>query len=170
MNSRKDLPYTYPLQCSREPLEEYWQVLSRRVWMEDTESGGGVGCSCVFRIESRSRLPLIFQQIVEGAATIGWAICAAFILPDFPSNTKKFNAREKELAISRLEADHAHHRSEDNMLSSLQALKQALSSWQVWLMTAGYMVIVGSSTLSYFYPTLVGINRTQSMPCVFDTR
>lgn len=93
--------------------------------------------------------------VIEGAATVGWALCAGFILPDFPSNTKKFNAREKELAISRLEKDHAHDRLEDNRLSSLQATKQALSSWQVWLMTAGYMVIVGSSTLSYFYPTLV---------------
>lgn len=98
---------------------------------------------------------------------MGWAICAGFILPDFPSNTKKFTPREKELAISRLEEDHAHNRSEDSQLSSLQATKQALSSWRVWLLTAGYMVIVGSSTLSYFYPTLVSIPK---LGVIWDTR
>ena len=65
------------------------------------------------------------------------------------------NDRERELAISRLEADNVHIRAEDNHLSSLQALSQSIRNWRTWLFVAGYMVIVGSSTLSYFYPTLV---------------
>lgn len=40
-------------------------------------------------------------------------------------------------------------------MTSFQALIRALSNWRVWIHIAGYMVIVGSSTLSYFYPTLV---------------
>lgn len=95
-------------------------------------------------------------QIVEGAATIVWAICASFILLDFPQNTKRLTERERELAISRLAADNTITRTEDNpKLSPLQALAMALGNWRTWLLTAGYMVIVGSSTLSYFYPTLV---------------
>ena len=31
----------------------------------------------------------------------------------------------------------------------------SIRNWRTWLLVAGYMVIVGSSTLSYFYPTLV---------------
>lgn len=94
--------------------------------------------------------------IVEGAATCGWALVAGFILPDFPTNTKKFNDKEKALALSRLQADDVHNRTEDSpRLTSLQAMKQSLASWRVWIMILGYMVIVGSSTLSYFYPTLV---------------
>lgn len=42
-----------------------------------------------------------------------------------------------------------------HQLSHLQALKQALTNWRVWLFVIGYMAVVGSSTLSYFYPTLV---------------
>lgn len=95
-------------------------------------------------------------QIVEGAATVGWAMCAAFILPDFPANTKRLTSRERELAISRLEADNVHGRTEDTPhLTSLQALRQSVTNWRTWILVAGYMVIVGSSTLSYFYPTLV---------------
>ena len=93
---------------------------------------------------------------MEGAATVGWAIVAAFILPDFPANTKKLTQGERELAISRLEADHVNSRTEDTpRLTSLQALRQSITNWRTWLLVAGYMVIVGSSTLSYFYPTLV---------------
>lgn len=64
--------------------------------------------------------------------------------------------RQREIAISRLEEDSGHGQSEENAhISSTKALIQAITSWKVWLMIAGYMVIVGSSTLSYFYPTLV---------------
>lgn len=35
------------------------------------------------------------------------------------------------------------------------ALKLALTNWKTWIFVVGYMAIVGSSTLSYFYPTLV---------------
>ncbi|PPJ55828.1 hypothetical protein CBER1_01610 [Cercospora berteroae] len=103
--------------------------------------------------------------IVEGVATVGWAIVSYFILLDFPANTKKLSVRERELAISRLERDDVTGRNEDTpRITSLQALKQAVSSWRVWLLTAGYMVIVGSSTLSYFYPTLVqGLGYTSHM-------
>lgn len=103
--------------------------------------------------------------IIEGVATVGWALVAGFILPDFPANTKKFNAREKELAIRRLEEDNVSKRTEGQpRLTSVKAMKQAITSWRVWILILGYMVIVGSSTLSYFYPTLVeGLGYTSHM-------
>ena len=113
-------------------------------------------CKSCFSSRCFSILTLI--QIVEGAATIGWAMIAAFILPDFPANTKRLSDRERELAISRLEADNVTSRTEDApRLTSLQAFTQAVRNWRTWLLVAGYMVIVGSSTLSYFYPTLVSL-------------
>ena len=112
-----------------------------------------VRLTCVFVFDLEI---LMMIQIVEGAATIGWAIIAAFILPDFPANTKRLSDRERELAISRLEADNVTNRTEGApRLTSLQAFTQAIQNWRTWLLVAGYMVIVGSSTLSYFYPTLV---------------
>lgn len=105
-------------------------------------------------------------QIIEGAATVLWAIVSYFILLDFPSNTKRLSDRERALAISRLQAANVHGEAEcEEHLTSIQAMKQACSSWRVWLFVVGYMVIVGSSTLSYFYPTLVqglGYNSTMA--------
>lgn len=93
--------------------------------------------------------------IVEGAATIGWAFVSYFLLLDFPHNTKRLTPEERELAISRLEADNVSSEEEDVPLTSWQAFTRAITNWRVWIHIAGYMIIVGSSTLSYFYPTLV---------------
>ncbi|KAF2762759.1 MFS general substrate transporter [Pseudovirgaria hyperparasitica] len=104
--------------------------------------------------------------IVEGAATISWAIIAHFILLDFPSTTKKFSARERLLATERLQRDNvtATTGNSSPKVSSMQATVISLKNWRTWVLTLGYMVIVGSSTLSYFYPTLVeGLGYTSHM-------
>jgi MFS family permease len=104
-------------------------------------------------------------QIVEGAATIGWALISSFLLLDFPATDKRLSDAERALAISRLRENDASSQTEDvPRLTSLQALAASLGNWRTWLLTAGYMVIVGSSTLSYFYPTLVkGLGYTSTM-------
>ncbi|KAL8712512.1 MAG: hypothetical protein Q9220_003360 [cf. Caloplaca sp. 1 TL-2023] len=93
--------------------------------------------------------------IVEGAASIGWACLAHFILLDFPLTSKHLSEDERQLASERLLVDEESRTRDEHRLGPLQAIKRSLTNWRVWLFTAGYMVIVGSSTLSYFYPTLV---------------
>ncbi|KAL1632421.1 hypothetical protein SLS56_003663 [Neofusicoccum ribis] len=94
--------------------------------------------------------------IVEGTATCGWAIISSFILLDFPATTAKFSERERQVAIQRLAANNiAAHTADEESIGTIQALIQSVRDWRTWLMVVGYMVIVGSSTLSYFYPTLV---------------
>jgi MFS family permease len=78
--------------------------------------------------------------IVEGAATAGWSIVAAFILPDFPATTKWLTEREREIAIARLEADHETSMRDGPPLSHLGALKESVKNWRVWLFVVGYMV------------------------------
>ncbi|KAE9962945.1 hypothetical protein BLS_009860 [Venturia inaequalis] len=94
--------------------------------------------------------------IVEGVATVSWAIVAHFLLLDFPSNTNKFSAAERALAQSRLQADNIETRVEDvPRVTSWQALCASVKDWRTWLFVLGYMIIVGSSTMTYFYPALV---------------
>lgn len=93
--------------------------------------------------------------IVEGAASIGWACIARFLLLDFPLTSKYLSEDERRLAADRLLVTDGSRASDEYRLGPLQAIKRSLANWRVWLFTAGYMVIVGSSTLSYFYPTLV---------------
>ncbi|KKY23548.1 putative vitamin h transporter [Diplodia seriata] len=94
--------------------------------------------------------------IVEGVATCGWSVISAFLLLDFPATSRKLSARERALAVRRLTSDNAAAETEDEVhLGPLRAFLESVRNWRTWLMVVGYMTIVGSSTLSYFYPTLV---------------
>ncbi|KAM5341782.1 hypothetical protein ACJ41O_014813 [Fusarium nematophilum] len=96
--------------------------------------------------------------VVEGAATMGVAIIAYFVLPDFPATTSKlkFNDAERELAIRRLHGNRQGAETEDEeKMGPWKSFKLSMTNWRTWLFVVGYMAIVGSSTLSYFYPTLV---------------
>lgn len=81
--------------------------------------------------------------IVEGAGTMVVAIIAAFILPDFPSNTsaRKLSPEERSLAIRRLQIDAKNRPTEEEPhLSHLQALKLSVTNRRTWLLVVGYMV------------------------------
>ncbi|KAF9884557.1 hypothetical protein FE257_001502 [Aspergillus nanangensis] len=94
--------------------------------------------------------------IIEGAATIGFAIISLFILLDFPATSRRLSERERQIAVARLAAQNVTTATEDTEhLSNLGAIKVACQNWRTWAFVIGYMVIVGSSTLTYFYPTLV---------------
>ena len=69
------------------------------------------------------------------------AILGAFVLPDFPANSKRFTPRERELATRRLKEDNVITVTEDNPpLSAWTAIRQSLGDWRTWLLTFGYMV------------------------------
>ncbi|KAL5365160.1 major facilitator superfamily domain-containing protein [Aspergillus floccosus] len=94
--------------------------------------------------------------IVEGAATVGVGLIAMFVLLDFPANSRSLSSREKEIALARLATENVTAMTEGGeRLSPLQAMLLSVKDWRTWMFVIGYMVIVGSSTLSYFYPTLV---------------
>ncbi|KAE8387881.1 major facilitator superfamily domain-containing protein [Aspergillus alliaceus] len=86
--------------------------------------------------------------IVEGATTVGFALLAVFILPDFPATTKRLSERQRYTAVVQLQSDNVTVMTEN---------AERLSPWQAVLVS----VIVGTSTLSYFYSTLVkGLSAT----------
>ncbi|KAF2675806.1 pantothenate transporter liz1 [Lentithecium fluviatile CBS 122367] len=109
--------------------------------------------------------------IVEGVATIGWAIIASFLLFNFPSNTKRLTERERAIAIARLQEGGVATRAEgDARMGKGKAFMLALKDWRTIGFILGYMVIVGSSTLSYFYPTLVnGLGYTSTVQAQYMT-
>lgn len=81
--------------------------------------------------------------IVEGAGTMGVALIAAFVLPDFPATTsdRKLSAAERDLAIKRLQIDARRRPVEEEAHNThLQALKLSLTNWRTWLLVVGYMV------------------------------
>ncbi|KAH0432974.1 vitamin H transporter [Colletotrichum camelliae] len=108
--------------------------------------------------------------IVEGVATIGWAGISAFILLDFPATSTRLTPREREIAVARLQEDNVTVRNADEKLGKGKSFVLALRDWRTWGFIFGYMVIVGSSTLSYFYPTLVhGLGFTSTVQAQYMT-
>lgn len=94
--------------------------------------------------------------IIEGVATVGIAFIAPFFLLDYPSTSKRLTAEERELAFLRLKnagTTSPHH--QETKAGHIKAFKGAVLDWRVWLLAFGYMTIVGSLALGYFYPTLV---------------
>ncbi|KAH8426545.1 uncharacterized protein LDX57_004281 [Aspergillus melleus] len=102
--------------------------------------------------------------IVEGAATIGVGLVAMFILLDFPATSRSLSERERYIAVARLASENVTAMTDDSeRLTHWEAIVISVKDWRTWMFVVGYMVIVGSSTLSYFYPTLVqGLFNTSS--------
>jgi MFS family permease len=78
--------------------------------------------------------------IVEGVATIGWAIIAAFLLLDFPANTRHLTDRERAIAIARLQEDSVTVRGQGGKVGKMQSFILALRDWRTWGFIFGYMV------------------------------
>ncbi|KAG2044649.1 sugar transporter [Suillus americanus] len=91
---------------------------------------------------------------IEGGLTILVAICAIFILPDFPHNTRWMTPEERALAISRLVEDGYSESDELGKKTSMQGVRDAVSDWKVWWFSVAAMFqLVGQSFFGYF-PTL----------------
>jgi MFS family permease len=75
--------------------------------------------------------------IIEGVVTIGSAILASFILPDFPSTCRRFTVREKEIANARLTLVGTATQQYSGMppLGKVESITLAVKDWRTWAMT-----------------------------------
>lgn len=92
--------------------------------------------------------------LIEGIITIGCAIIAMFILPDFPATTKWLTEEEREYAIRRLEED--HNSSQAAGLTHLRSFIVAVRDWRTWLFVLAQSLCTCAGTITYFIPTLMG--------------
>jgi hypothetical protein len=108
-------------------------------------------------------------------------------LLDFPANTKRLTDRERAIAIARLrEGGVRTHVEGEERMGKAKSFRLAIMDWRTVSFILGYMVsdstqamkhptnnrqvIVGSSTLSYFYPTLMtGLGYTDTVTAQYMT-
>ncbi|OJJ08815.1 hypothetical protein ASPVEDRAFT_145300 [Aspergillus versicolor CBS 583.65] len=95
--------------------------------------------------------------IIEGVLTVAVGLFIPFILLDYPLTSKKLSPEERQLAYNRLLADGITSRNDapEHQLGHWGALWIAVANWRVWLLAAGYMTVIGSMSLAYFYPGFV---------------
>ncbi|CAE7157914.1 unnamed protein product [Rhizoctonia solani] len=105
---------------------------------------------------------------IEGAITIGVAIVAIFILPDFPNTSSRWlSPTEKRLAELRMIEDAGGEADHDSSTEGpFYGFILTVKDWKVWWLSVALAAqVVGLSFNSYF-PTLtstLGYNRTISL-------
>lgn len=87
--------------------------------------------------------------------TIFFAVCAVFILPDFPGNTKWLSAEERAYAVARLAADNNIDTEEDDAIGHWKSFTMAVKDWRTWLFCFGQSTCTAAGTITYFVPTLM---------------
>jgi hypothetical protein len=107
------------------------------------------------------------------------AICAIFILPDFPSTSSHWlTPEEARLAMRRMEEDAGvGDESETEPKGQMAGLKMAVFDWKVWWLALALCSYVLSLSFNAFFPTLtatLGYDRTVTLllcapPWIFAT-
>lgn len=94
--------------------------------------------------------------IIEGTITIGVAIVAFFILPNFPHTTAWLTEEERELAIWRLTEDIGQEDYTEANESFFHGAKLAFTDIKTYVLMLMLTCAVGTGSVSYFFPTVVG--------------
>ncbi|PSR75034.1 hypothetical protein PHLCEN_2v9364 [Hermanssonia centrifuga] len=116
---------------------------------------------------------------IEGALTILAAVCAIFILPDFPATSSKWLSDiEVRLAEKRMVEDAGvGDESETESGGQVHGLLMAITDWKVWWLALTLTSMVVSLSFNAYFPTLsatLGYNRTVTLllcapPWAFST-
>lgn len=93
--------------------------------------------------------------IVEGTITIGIALIAAFVLPNYPATTPWLSHEEKAFAAWRLRAD-VNEDDERHAQSVVAGLRLAVRDYRLYLFVLLQHVSLLSQTFQYFFPAIVG--------------
>jgi hypothetical protein len=105
---------------------------------------------------------------VEGILTITVAVCAIWILPDFPSTPSVWLSPDEQiLAKQRMEEDAtAGNEDQSKPAESFSGLFEAVMDWRVWWLGVALAFMMASLSFGSFFPTLsatMGYNATISL-------
>ncbi|KAI1173007.1 allantoate permease [Nemania sp. FL0916] len=92
--------------------------------------------------------------IIEGTITIGIAILAAFVLPNYPANTKWLTPEEQAYAQWRL-IDDTGEADVADAISVKEGVKMAFKDPRLYLFTVLQHISLLSQAFQYFFPTIV---------------
>ena len=92
--------------------------------------------------------------IIEGVITIGVAIAAGFILPDYPATTKWLSEEERNFASWRLMAD-INETDDTHSRSIWERVKLCLTDYRLYLFVLTQHLSILSQTFQYFFPSIV---------------
>ncbi|KAH8106011.1 MFS general substrate transporter [Cristinia sonorae] len=103
---------------------------------------------------------------LEGGLTVFVAVCAVFILPDFPTTTrgKWLSEQERQLAMKRMEEDAGVDQDESEGQGS--GFMLAVKDWKVWWVAVLMTSQINALSFAAYFPTLsatMGFNTTVTL-------
>lgn len=94
--------------------------------------------------------------LIEGVGTVFFGIVSKFVLLDYPENTARLKPEERCLGIVRLMHDrNASAAVATAKMSAWEAVRAAVLDCRTYVFVVLYMLDNGSTTISYFIPTLL---------------
>ncbi|KAF2970470.1 hypothetical protein GQX73_g3098 [Xylaria multiplex] len=103
--------------------------------------------------------------IIEGSATVGVASICAFLMPEFPHNSRILSDAERALAVWRIESEAGAAEGTEKE-SVLRGFAQALSDPKLWLLIFCNLLSQAQGSIANYFPTIVaslGFNNTISL-------
>ncbi|KAJ4478020.1 major facilitator superfamily domain-containing protein [Lentinula aciculospora] len=106
---------------------------------------------------------------IEGGLTVFVALCAAFILPDFPENSSGWlTPAERTLAIQRIQDENppAIPLNHNQLKTQLDGLYSAMSDPKVWWLAASLGSLTLSLSWNAYFPSImatIGYNSTVTL-------
>lgn len=116
--------------------------------------GGLVGAGIQYGLDgTRGLESWRWLFVIEATVTVFVAICAVFVLPDYPHTTRSFTEEERAIATHRLQQV---SRSKDTERGSLSGgLRMAATDYKVWLLALIIVTKTSAGAVTSFIPTLV---------------
>ncbi len=105
-----------------------------------------------------------FLYIIGGAVTVVVAIFAAFILPDFPSNTRWLSEEERIVAQWRMVCDVGQVDANDQTWQ--RGLRTTFTDLKVWVFAFMFLFLAIGASLHNFFPSVVetlGFGKTTTL-------
>lgn len=90
--------------------------------------------------------------LIEGIATVVFAVVTGLVIPDWPATTKWLSMEERALGVVRILEDAGE---EEDEITTWTAFKMAARDHYVWLCILGQMCVQAVASLTNFLPTLV---------------
>ncbi|KAI1357711.1 putative pantothenate transporter [Xylaria arbuscula] len=103
--------------------------------------------------------------IIEGSATVGIAGICAFIMPEFPHNSRMLSETERALAVWRIESEAGAAEGTEKE-SIIRGFAKALSDPKLWLLIFCNLLSQAQGSIANYFPTIVaslGFNRIISL-------
>ncbi|KAL6416033.1 uncharacterized protein AUP68_00242 [Ilyonectria robusta] len=94
--------------------------------------------------------------LIEGLITVFCSVCLFFAIPDYPHNSRRITAEQRQLAQIRIMYDqNINVKLDSNTLTSRQAFKAVVADWKTWMFLVLYNLNGTCTTISYFIPTIL---------------